>query len=76
MSNAEPYSEGSRFASVTPDNHSAWIWLPALLGLANAFIFLILRLIVKRNRYSWDDAVLGVGYVRHGGWNSLLYPPN
>jgi hypothetical protein len=48
---------------VTPDDHSAWIWLASLHSLAYAFCFLGFRLIVKHTRYAIDDVVLGVGYV-------------
>lgn len=58
-----PAPTGNRFAVVTPDNHSAWIWLPTLLALVYSFCFLVFRGIVKLKRYGADDAIIVVAYV-------------
>jgi hypothetical protein len=48
---------------ITPDDHSTYIWLATLHSLSYALCFLGFRILVKRERYSVDDLILGVGYV-------------
>jgi hypothetical protein len=65
MSSAQVFPEsGNRFAEVSPDDHRGYVWVAALLSLVYAFLVLGVRAILKHRRYSLDDAVLVVGYVR------------
>lgn len=54
---------GTRFATITPEDHSAWIWLAVLHSLCYSICFLGFRVIIKIHRYGLDDAVLALAYV-------------
>ncbi|OCL13909.1 hypothetical protein AOQ84DRAFT_385085 [Glonium stellatum] len=69
MSSQFVLPQGNRFATVTPDDHSAWIWLATLLALAHSLCFLAFRALVKRGRFVIDDGILVAGYVfAFGHW--------
>jgi hypothetical protein len=70
MSSQFVLPQGNRFATVTPEDHSAWIWLATLLALAHSLCFLGFRALVKRGRFVIDDGILVAGYV------SILCPSN
>lgn len=69
MSSQFVLPQGNRFATVTPEDHSAWIWLATLLALAHSLCFLGFRALVKRGRFVVDDGILVAGYVfAFGHW--------
>jgi hypothetical protein len=55
--------DGNRFATITPDDHSAWIWLAVLHSFCYSICFLGFRVIIKIHRYGLDDLVLALAYV-------------
>lgn len=54
---------GIRFATVTPEDHSAWIWLAVLHSICYSICFLGFRVIIKIRRYGLDDLILALAYV-------------
>ena len=52
------------FEPMTPSDHRAWLWVVSLLSLTYSFLCLGARLTGKWDLLWWDDAVLGLAYVR------------
>lgn len=55
--------DDSRFATVTPEDHSAWIWVAVLLSLSYSIVFLGCRVVDRLHRYGLDDLLLALAYV-------------
>jgi purine-cytosine permease-like protein len=54
---------GNRFATITTEDHSAWIWLAVLHLVCYSICFLGFRVIIKLHRYGLDDFLLALAYV-------------
>jgi len=54
---------GVRFSTITPEDHSAWIWLAVLHSFCYSICFLGFRIIIKLHRYGFDDMLLAMAYV-------------
>jgi hypothetical protein len=55
------------FALATSDDHTAWIAIAVVLGLAYSLLFIALRITIRlstRQRSSHDDYIMGVATVR------------
>lgn len=53
-----------RLLTVSPSDHSPWLWVTSILSLIYALMVLGCRLLVKWGVLGLDDAALGVAYVR------------
>jgi hypothetical protein len=56
-------SGGDRFARYTPDDHSASLWVTALLGTVYTIGVLILRAYIKWRVFGWDDYLVTASSV-------------
>jgi hypothetical protein len=56
-------SRGVRFARYTPDDHSASLWVAALLGMVYTVCVLMLRAYIKRRVFGWDDYLVTASSV-------------
>lgn len=53
----------NRFSEYTDQNHSAIVWIWALLTLTYMTIVFILRCLIKRKKYSLDDLLVAFATV-------------
>ncbi|KAH7064015.1 hypothetical protein BKA63DRAFT_176967 [Paraphoma chrysanthemicola] len=56
-------SVGNRFAHYSSKNHSAPIWVAAILGLIDTLGVLLLRAYIKRHVFGWDDYLITASTV-------------
>lgn len=63
-----PDGFGPPFATITDDDHTAWIIITALLGLVYSVLFGLVRVLVSwstgRGRLRPDDIALAISTVR------------
>ena len=65
---AQGWEAGSRFSTVTPDDHQAWLWVLSILSLIYSFFMLGARIMVKWKDPGYDDLALGIAYVSLCKW--------
>ncbi|KAF2843581.1 hypothetical protein M501DRAFT_1006112 [Patellaria atrata CBS 101060] len=53
-----PGETGHRFALVTDENHSGYLWIASILCLVYSALVLIVRLHIKWNLYGFDDLLV------------------
>jgi hypothetical protein len=58
-------SVGNRFIHYSSDNHSAPLWIAALLGTVYVISVLLLRAYIKRRVFGWDDYLITASSVGH-----------
>jgi hypothetical protein len=46
---------GSRFAPITNDDHSGYLWITSILCLIHSSLVILVRLHIKWNMYGADD---------------------
>jgi hypothetical protein len=56
-------SVGNRFAHYSSKNHSAPIWIAAIIGLIYTLGVLLLRAYIKRHVLGWDDYLITASSV-------------
>jgi hypothetical protein len=56
-------SAGNRFAHYSSENHSAPLWIAALLGLIYMVGVLMIRAFIKRRVFGWDDYLITASSV-------------
>jgi hypothetical protein len=51
------------FATTTPDDHRAWLWVAGFLSLIYSLLGLAARCVAKWELIWWDDMVLSASYL-------------
>jgi hypothetical protein len=65
------FTEGNRFAEITSENHSAYLWISSILCLIYSSLILFVRLHLKWKLYGADDITASTATVRDSVLNSL-----
>ncbi|KAF2106570.1 hypothetical protein BDV96DRAFT_533619 [Lophiotrema nucula] len=58
-----PPGEGDRFALITEDNYSGYLWIASILGLIYSLLVIVVRLHIKWNLFGADDVTAAVATV-------------
>lgn len=64
---------GSRFSTMSPDDHGASIWITTALTLVYTILTFAARFVVKRGLYNVDDVILSLAHILAlGQWIAIF----